>query len=166
MSVTIPTSWESGEKKVLFVASDGVQAPDSSARTQGTDLDAQADGDGEGREEEPEAIEFHIEPGDYHVVQVRTAPDDEQNPDQRHMDTLHVAASNASGSFDPSPVTISDEDDYSARPKATSSSPTRSSVPNAGDAFPLGLFGAALAAAGAATVAYERRRAENESEGN
>lgn len=29
VTVTVPTSWKSGEKKVLFVASDGVQAPDS-----------------------------------------------------------------------------------------------------------------------------------------
>ena len=39
---------------------------------------------------------------------------------------------------------------------------SKSTVPNTGDAFPLGLLGTALVAAGAATAAYERRRAEND----
>lgn len=164
VAVTIPASWESGSRKVLFVASDGVVAPDYSVKTKVADLRTQADGAGD----EPEPIEFHIEPGDYNVVKVRTAPDNEQDPGQRHMDTLHVAESGAYGSFNPAPVSVSGGDKpISSEPRnetnsGTTPSPTRGRTPSTGDAFPLGLLGTALAAAGAATVAYERRRAENE----
>jgi len=170
VTVTVPTSWKSGEKKVLFVASDGVQAPDSALSAQSAGLHAQAEG--ETAVDEPEAVEFHIEPGDYKVVQTRTAPSDVQDPDQRHMETLHVAESGASGDFSSAPVTASDamisdtgaespESGYTRGARGTAAS-SKSTVPSTGDAFPLGLLGAALVAAGAATAAYERRRAEND----
>ena len=140
-------------------------------RTQSEGLHAQADGD-DAQSAEPEAVEFHIEPGDYNVVQVRTAAESVQDPNQRHMDTLNVAASGASGSFNPSPLASpgstddSDGSDGSGNSgnRATAPSPKRP-LPTAGDAFPLGPLAAALAAAGVATAAYERRRAENESKG-
>ncbi len=170
VTVTVPTSWKSGEKKVLFVASDGVQAPDSALSTQSAGLHAQAEDDTAA--DEPEAVEFHIEPGDYKVVQTRTAPSDVQDPDQRHMETLHVAESGASGDFSSAPVTASDamisdtgaespESGYTRGARGAAAS-SKSTAPNTGDAFPLGLLGAALVAAGAATAAYERRRAEND----
>ncbi|MBQ9002043.1 MAG: hypothetical protein IJ087_09335 [Eggerthellaceae bacterium] len=164
VTVTVPTSWKSGEKKVLFVASDGVQAPDSALSTQSAGLYAQAEG--ETGVDEPEAVEFHIEPGDYKVVQTRTAPADVQDPDQRHMETLHVAESGASGDFSSAPVTAPDAGAGSPESDdargTSASNPNRSTAPNTGDAFPLGLLGAALVAAGVATAAYERRRAEND----
>ena len=171
VSVTIPTSWESGPKKVLFVASDAVQASNSSVRSQGTELHEQADGD-DAQSTEPEAIEFHIEPGDYNIVQVRTATESVQDPNQRHMDTLHVAASGASGSFDSSPLLPPNSSDGADGSGGSGGSDNRAMAPSprgslssAGDALSLGPLALALAAAGAAAAVYERRRAQNESNG-
>jgi len=83
-----------------------------------------------------------------------------------------VAESGASGDFSSAPVTASDamisdtgaespESGYTRGARGTAAS-SKSTVPSTGDAFPLGLLGAALVAAGAATAAYERRRAEND----
>lgn len=75
--------------------------------------------------------------------------------------------SGASGDFSPASVTTSDAGAESPDSGGTggtrgTAASSKSTVPNTGDAFPLGLLGTALVAAGAATAAYERRRAEND----
>ena len=147
VTVSVPKDWPSGDKKVLFVARDGQVVSDLYAQAEGDELDA-------------EAVEFHIEPGEYKVVQVRTQAD--QDPDQRHMDTIGVDPDVAGGEpFQPAPVTIGE-------PGEPPLSSRRSALPLTGDeAAPggLGLAGAGLAALGAAVATYERRRAENEKQG-
>ncbi|MBR3159242.1 MAG: hypothetical protein IKF14_09095 [Atopobiaceae bacterium] len=178
VTVTVPSDWPSGDKKVLFVASDGQIAPEDG-------LSAQAEG-------EPGPIEFHVEPGTYKVVQQRTSAD--QDTDQRHMDTLTVSPSVAGGMyFMPASTGGASTGDgggsdnggsdngggssngvgnsgnsgsagNSTNGKSNNTS-TRNATPRTGDSNPsagLGLTGAALTVVGAALAAYERRRAENE----
>ncbi|MBQ9007337.1 MAG: hypothetical protein IJ092_13360 [Atopobiaceae bacterium] len=148
VTVSVPKDWTSGDKKVLFVASDGKVASDYalSSQAEGEDLDANA-------------VEFHLEPGEHRVVQVRTQA--EQDVDQRHMDIITVNQDVAGGvHFQRVPVTKSTSgNDESKR---------RSKLPQTGDSSlasgGMGLAGAGMAALGAAVAAYERRRAENESQ--
>ncbi len=146
-TVSFPSTWGSGEWKVLFVATDGVLAPDPG-------LAAQAN--------EPEPIEYHVEPGAYKVVQVRTAPDHVHDPDRRHMDVIVVGTTVAEGSpFSPTPVRELGKEGTADNNNAPVRRPK---LPNTGDdpTAGTGLLGAGLAAAGTAVALYERRRAENE----
>ena len=177
VTVTVPSDWPSGDKKVLFVATDGQIAPEDS-------FSAQADG-------EPEAVEFHVEPGTYKVVQQRTSA--EQDADQRHMDTLTVTPNVAGGMRFRSASTTqtskgggganvgsgnggnnggsgssnggNTNGNNSGKTTSGNNTTTRNVTPKTGDSTPsagFGLAGAALTAVGAALAAYERRRAENE----
>ena len=153
VEVRVPKGWKSGERKVLFVASDGVVAPDLAAQGE---LSAMAE------ELDAEAVEFHIEPGEYKVVQQRTQV--EADAERRYMDTIVVASAAAEGAFDDAPTTVSGESEV---PSGTApAAPTKQEVlPRTGDGGSgagLGLAGLGLAAMGAAVATYERRRAENE----
>ncbi len=158
-TVTVPSTWPSGEKKVLFVASDGVLATGLVA--QGDELQAMAD------ELDAGAVEFHIEPGEYRVVQVQTQAD--QDLEQRHMETIAVDAFGASGEFAPAPVTIAGGDettDGGVIPAGGGGLSTKGGgLPNTGDGHlgsGFGVAGVGFAALGAAMATYERRRVENE----
>ena len=161
VTVTVPTDWDAGAKHVLFVASEGVIAPDDGGMSAQADDEANLDA---------QAIEFHIEPGDYKVVQSRTQHD--QDMEQRHMATIVVADSGASGDFRPAPVTgggssgqvpgVATDGAGNAGGGTAATAATRSAVPNTADESPSGLLGAGLAATGAGILAYERRRAQNE----
>lgn len=157
VTVTVPTDWEAGAKHVLFLASEGVVAPDTGGVSAQADDQAALD---------VAAVEFHVEPGDYKVVEARTQHD--QDPEQRHMATVVVAESGADGDFRPAPVTAVETGSQAPGGGGTgvgnagSAATSRSVVPNTGDESPSGLLGAGLAAAGAAVLAYERRRAQNE----
>ena len=151
-TVTIPEDW-SGEKKVLFVASDGVRAEDGG-------LSVQAD---DGVTE----VEFHVEPGEYQVIQSRMSPDDDYA--QRYMDTISVMPVSAEDTFSQAPVetgpTVIPSSGSSAGVGTTnggSSIASRQRTPNTGDSG--GAVSAGLAALGAAALAYERRRARNNNE--
>lgn len=154
VTVTVPSDWPSGEKKVLFVATDGQLAPDSQLSSE------------EGSE--PEPIEFHIEPGEYKVVQQRTSA--EQDPKQRYMDTLTVSQSVAGGMYFQSAATVAtskgnNNGNSNGSSSGSGSTSTRNTTARTGDSSPstgLGLAGAALTAVGVALAAYERRRAESE----
>jgi hypothetical protein len=109
VTVTVPKDWKEGAKKVLFVASDGQVAPDTPQPASMTTA-AESDPSLEAAERNARALEFHIEPGEYDVVPVRTSPSAEKDADQRHMETIHVAQVAATGDFMPSPVKESDTD--------------------------------------------------------
>ena len=170
MDVVIPSDW-SGEKKVLFVAHDGVKAVEPT-------LSGQA-------EEDLVEESFAVEPGEYRVVQVRTAPDDIQNPNQRHMETLVVEPSDASDTLSPVPTSVTNGGTATPSPSASDdsqngrgstsgtagnnqSSTSRSissaatPTPRTGDDSASGVLAAGLTALGAAALAYERRRSKNE----
>lgn len=153
VTVTVPNDWTAGEKKVLFVASEGVVAADLTAQAEGDGLAALDAG----------AVEFHVEPGEYQVVQVRTHA--EQDPAQRHMDTLIVSRRMAGGlRLQSAPVAVSKSGE-SGNEQARGGG----RLPQTGDGgVPggVGLAGAGLAALGAAVATYERRRAENEARGH
>lgn len=154
VTVTVPKDWPSGDKKVLFVTSDGTVVQDYA-------VSAQAEGDSD-----VEAVEFHVEPGDVAVIQQRTQPD--QDVDQRHMETLVVEADVAGGmAFRGAPVTTVDAKSAGADSGSGSNatSTRRNTLPDTGDDTTggrVGALGAGLAAVGAAIHAYERRRAQNE----
>lgn len=168
VTVAIPEDW-SGEKKVLFVASDGVESTDDEGSAA---LSASAEG--------VSKVSFAIEPGEHRALQSRTSPDDDlQSMSQRHMDTLVVETADASQTFSAAPVTVSEtlESGSGGQSGGASSTsggttttgtsgrtqPTASTkLPDTGDHSPSGLLSAGLAAAGAAALAYERRRARNE----
>ena len=141
VTVKIPADWQ-GEKKVLFVASEPVKADDG--------LTPQAEGD-------LVEVEFSIEPGDYQVIQSRTAPDDDYN--MRYMETIQIEPASDEELYWQSPVTIVEE-----KPKSKGGAKSGSgskSLPATGDPYN-GTLGVGMAALGAAMLAYERRRAENE----
>ncbi len=169
--VKTPKDWQPGEKMILFVASDGVVTGKSA-------LSAQADGPEAVAESlDAQAIEFHIEPGEYKVFQSRTQHD--QDLRQRHMDTLVVSQTGIAMDFSPAPTTESDEGEGNPSTGGTSggaggtasgtggnvssggTSVGRSDLPHTADESPSGVLGAGLAALGAAALAYERRRAQN-----
>ena len=160
-TVTVPDNWASGEKKVLFVASDGVLAANLAA--QGDGLSAMAEADGL----DAEAVEFHIEPGEYRVVQMQAQAD--QDLEQRYMETITVDMSGARGEFAPAPVatTVATSGGEGTKGESTTGSgvaPTKGRLPNTGDERPgsgLGIAGVGLAALGAAIATYERRRVES-----
>ena len=147
MDVTIPADW-SGEKKVLFVAHHGVKPTESA-------LSVKAEAASDGLVEES----FAIEPGEYRVVQVRTAPDDVQNPNQRHMETLLVEPTDASDTLSPAPMSVNTT---GTSPASGTSTGARAATPRTGDGSPSGVLAAGLAALGAAALTYERRRNRNE----
>lgn len=154
VTVTVPKDWPSGDKKVLFVTSDGTVAPDYS-------LSAQAESNSD-----VEAIEFHVNPGDVPVIQQRTQP--EQDVGQRHMETLVVEADVAGGVvYQGAPVTTVDTKSKSvvASPGDDAASMRRNTLPDTGDNTTgrrVGALEAGIAAAGAAMIAYSRRRASIE----
>jgi len=154
VTVSVPKDWESGDKKVLFVASDGTVVDDYARSTA-------ADGD----EAYAEVVEFHVEPGDHHVVQTRTHAG--QDLDQRYMDIITVDQDHAGGKiFQASPVTKTTTGTAEKNTPAKGGSTKTTRLPDTGDmssAGGVGLAGAGIAALGAAVAAYERRRAENES---
>ena len=76
VQVTIPKDWH-GDKKVLFVAHDAIEAVEPEG------LSAQAGDD-------VVKISYAVEPGEYRVIQNRTAPDSEYENDQVHMDILVI----------------------------------------------------------------------------
>ncbi|MBP3885812.1 MAG: hypothetical protein J6D54_12875 [Olsenella sp.] len=147
VTVTVPADLPTGDKKVLFVASDGVLVKGLYTQDEGDDPEANA-------------VEFHVEPGDYNVVQVRTHAD--QPAFQRHMDFIGVSQAQAGGKYYQATLTGGGEGDY---PSGSPSGSSRATLPETGDegAGPnLGLAGAGLAALSAAVATYEHRRAENE----
>ncbi|MBR3225924.1 MAG: hypothetical protein IKF78_11450 [Atopobiaceae bacterium] len=152
VDVTIPSDW-SGEKKVLFVAHDGVKTNESALKAQAEEM-------------EPVEESFAVKPGEYRVVQVRTAPDDIQNPNQRHMETLVVKPADASNTLSPVPTSVTKGGTSGANTSAdhsTGATGTRSAAtPRTGDDSASGVLAASLAALGAAALAYERRRSKNE----
>ncbi len=100
VEVNVPKDWE-GAKKVLFVASDGQMTDDYGPQSA---ISAQAEPAGE-------AVEFHVEPGEYKVVQTRTHPDDDLG--RRHMHTLYMH-SVAYGAASPSDGSASSKPDQDA----------------------------------------------------
>ena len=138
VTVTIPADWH-GQKKVLFVASEGVKAD-------GDGLAAQADDD-------VVEVEFSVEPGDYQVIQSRTAPDDDYG--QRYMDTIDIVPAEDEETYWQAPVTSPDKE---------SQGKAQEPLPRTGDGSVSGPLAAGLGLAGAALLAYERRRAANERE--
>lgn len=164
VDVVIPSDW-SGEKKVLFVAHDGVKTNESALKAQAEEM-------------EPVEESFAVEQGEYRVVQVRTAPDDIQNPNQRHMETLVVEPADASNTLSPAPTSVTKggtsgantSADHSTGTTGTSGTAgtsgatgTRSAAtPRTGDHSAPGVLAVGLAALGAAALAYERRRSKNE----
>lgn len=155
VTVKVPDDWASGEKKVLFVANGGVLAAELTGQAEGDSVDANA-------------VEFHVEPGEYQVVKVRTHA--EQNTDRRYMDTITVDARYAGGHrFQPAHVTQEggDAQNGGVQNGGGKRSQGRAVLPKMGDergADGIGLAGAGLAALGAVVAAYERRRAENEAQ--
>ena len=149
VDVAIPEDW-SGEKKVLFVAHDGVKAAEA-------ELSGQADAD--------ELVEesFAVEPGEYRVVQVRTVPDDIQNPNQRHMETLVIEPTDASDTLSPVPTSVTNGGATGAKSSSAPSTGTTSAAnttaarsaatPRTIDSSPSGALSAGLAALGAAALA-------------
>ena len=103
VEVDIPKDWE-GAKKVLFVASDGQLTEDYGVQSAQSAMSAQAEPAGE-------AVEFHVEPGEYKVVQTRTHPDDDL--ERRHMHTLYMR-SVAYGAASPSEGAASPTSDQNA----------------------------------------------------
>lgn len=125
----------------------------------GDGLKAQAD------EDDVIEVEYSVEPGDYQVIQRRTAPDDDY--EQRYMETIDVALASDEETFWQAPVTspANDDDDDGSSSNggggndggSGATSASRSTLPRTDDptrgALPLG-----VAAAGAGLVAYSRRR--------
>jgi hypothetical protein len=143
VTVAIPDDW-SGEKKVLFVAHDGIEALDMT-------LTAQAS------RESVANVEFHVEPGEYRVVRTRTAPDNVRSPLQRHMETLILGPTVAENTFSPAPMSVTDTGGQRGTYPGV-----KPILPDTSDSSTSGGLEMGLAAAGAAILAYERRRAHNE----
>ncbi|MBP3894500.1 MAG: hypothetical protein J6D34_10745 [Atopobiaceae bacterium] len=148
VTVKIPADWQ-GEKKVLFVASEPVKADDG--------LTPQADG------EQLVEVEFSIEPGDYQVIQSRMAPEDDY--EMRYMDTLQVEPASEEETYWQSPVTVIENNGTKnggiSGGGGGKGGKGSKRLPDTGD-HGNGALGVGMAALGAAVLAYERRRAENE----
>ena len=91
------------------------------------------------------------------MIQNRTAPDSEYVTDKYHMDTLVIEPPETEDVFVAAHMTSTNDN---GTPSNSGGKP--SALPQTGDDSPSGVLAAGLGALGAAVLAYERRRAENE----
>ena len=117
VTVSIPKDW-TGEKKVLFVARDAIEAADSivpadTALSVLSDTDSVVSADtvlAAQVGEEVVKVSYAVELGEYRVVQNRTSPDSEYEDGQFHMETLVVEPHAANSTLSPSHATVIDDD--------------------------------------------------------
>lgn len=171
VDVAIPAKWQ-GEKLVSFVARDAVMAKDGGLNSLADD------------EEEVVYQDFSIEPGTYKVTQQRTSL--EQDPERTYMQAISVTESVATGTaYADAPVRVATTAQTEATPAvqevenaaptsnangtanvttaapSATATPTTSQLAKTGDHTSSALS-AGVALAGAALLAYSKRRVQNE----
>ena len=154
VTVRIPESW-AGEKKVTFAASDAKRA------------DTYRDGELVAEAADDVAhVGFYAEPGTVNLAGLRASPD---SPSEQYFMNTLTLQSVMDETLASAPVTessasasaIAGGGTVGGRAQARTQSRT---LPDTGDSAPSGALATGLAVAGAAVLAYERRRAENERE--
>lgn len=157
VTVTIPEDWE-GEKFISFVASNATVVPDGT-------LNAMDEGQ--------DSVEFAVEPGTYRVFRRATSPDTDTN--RTYMDNITINLDGtAHGDLADAPVRVwTDQGGGTVVPagpgglsgsggSSASRGSSKRKLADTGEPASSGPLAAGMALAGAALLAYERRRAENE----